>query len=199
MAKMFLMEVEKDGIKVEVNSLEDMYKFIDCDTVDSQGLFTVGEDRVVIWVDDEGLLKNKKRNRGFVGNILVGKVNFEGEDIDLQDEDIEKVIHMLQAPKVKSEMIEDFINSIDELIPDPIFETFSFDDINLVVTVSSNDVINSLSNLESKGSIDLIENFIGALYLGLIDTEDFFHQLLKCQADAIYKNTKEDYMFFKKH
>lgn len=193
MAKMFLMAVDKEGVEVEANNIQDMYKLVECDYLDSQTIFYNGNDRIVVWVDDEGLIVNKKRNRGYSGNVLVSKVNEDGEDIDLTDEDIKNVIDILdKKPKIESNLIKHFLDEIDYLLPEPTLETFHYDDINLTVSVSSNDIINSLMILKKRETIEMIEHCIATVLLGRITIEQLFSDLSKSYAEAIYLQTKEN-------
>lgn len=196
MARMYFLEVNKEGRELEVGGIKEMYKLVECSCLDHVTLYTNNTGVVTIWIDDEGLLVNKKRNRGYAGNILISKANYDGEDIDLEDEDIAKIKNMIDtAPKSESNIIRTFIDNLDEILEEPIIETFNYDDINLVVSVSSNDVVNSFETLKKRETIEVIENYIASYFLGIVCIEDFFHELCKSYAEAIYLDTKEKNSF----
>lgn len=196
MARMYLMEVDKKGREVEASTISEMYELVECQCLDHVTLYSDNLGTVALWIDDEGLLTNKKRNRGYAGNILISRCDEEGEDIDLTDLDIVKINNILDiAPKSKSTIIRTFVDNIDEILEEPIIESFDFDDINLFVSVSSNDIINSFETLKNPETIEMIENHIASYFFGMIGIEEFFHPLFESFAEAIYKNTKEKNIF----
>lgn len=88
--------------ELEVNSYEDYYPLLECDTFDIQSRKFNGK-YLDIYCDDEGLLKenNNPSILTYNGNILVEKIvgnvfitnhNSEGDTISLTDEDIKLVL-----------------------------------------------------------------------------------------------------------
>lgn len=96
MAKMLLItrtEVREE----EVDGLHDMYRLLDCNTIDIVSRYVLGKEYHFI-VDDEGLFKSKRIPSAYrtttsepalVNNLLITHYNEEGEEVDLTDEDIE--------------------------------------------------------------------------------------------------------------
>lgn len=102
--KMFLLDVYNNEQKVvEVNGLEDYYKYIGCDLIDIVRR-TIGGLTVEIICDDEGLYKenpkpsaiDKMGNVALVGNLLLASGTvIEGNLTELAEEEIEHLKKML--------------------------------------------------------------------------------------------------------
>jgi len=95
---MLLWDTKKQDfqdIKIESNNtLQKLYKYLDCKTIDitSRSINNIYYD---IIVDDEGLLKNdhivsyfENNQPQLVGNLIFSKANDQGENIGLTNKDI---------------------------------------------------------------------------------------------------------------
>lgn len=101
-----LIDVEKKEFRpVEHDGLQDMYRLIGCGTIDCVSLGESNGNRLVLIVDDEGLLKNKTKgmmlsgsSQPIMGNGLVVVENQEGETVDLEIEDglLEKFVKFIE-------------------------------------------------------------------------------------------------------
>lgn len=91
--------INQEHKEIEVNNLDDYYKYISCDCFDIPTR-KIGDRYFNIICDDEGLLKDHPIVSAIdpsfepmlVGNLIVGgKTNSEGDMLDLTDEDIEVI------------------------------------------------------------------------------------------------------------
>ena len=100
--KMLLLDVEKRDVKmVEANGLDDYYRLIGCRTIDIVSR-TIGDVKVEIIIDDEGLLVNAPKVSALdidgtpmlCGNLLVasGRVTDDGELTELTQEEIDEIM-----------------------------------------------------------------------------------------------------------
>lgn len=90
-----------------------LYKYIQCDAFDhSSAIDWLTERNLDLWVDDEGLLKNRfpvfvfADDNGFingylVGNMVIQKHNEEGESLGLSPEECEEVFEWLNKHSVR--------------------------------------------------------------------------------------------------
>ena len=100
--KMLLLDVENRGVKmVEANGLDDYYRLIGCRTIDIVSR-TIGDVKVEIIIDDEGLLVNAPKVSAIdidgtpmlCGNLLVasGRVTDDGELTELTDAEVDEIM-----------------------------------------------------------------------------------------------------------
>lgn len=94
------------------DGIEPLYRNIKCDAFDhSSAIDWLTERNLDLWVDDEGLLKNRfpvfvfADDNGnisgyLVGNIVIQKHNEEGESLGLSPEECEEVFEWLQDHRV---------------------------------------------------------------------------------------------------
>lgn len=96
----------EDGIKP-------LYEYIKCRSIDhSSAIDWLTERNLDLWVDDEGLLKNrypvfvftdeKGEQKGYlVGNMVIQKHNEEGESLGLSPEECEEVFEWLNNHSIR--------------------------------------------------------------------------------------------------
>lgn len=100
--KMLLLDVENRGVKmVEANGLDDYYRLIGCRCIDIVSR-TIGDVRVEVVLDDEGLLVNAPKISAIdidgtpmlCGNLLVasGRVTEDGELTELEEYEIDEIM-----------------------------------------------------------------------------------------------------------
>lgn len=93
--KVLTLEIKEDGMTPHIREIEkghvlrDMYKYIDCETVDVQVVEVDGE-KYDVWFDDEFLLNDKPKfptvmanGNLIMGNILIARSNEMGETISI--------------------------------------------------------------------------------------------------------------------
>lgn len=100
--KMVLVDVNNYAIKeVDVEpTLDNYYDLLNCDIIDIVDR-KIGDGYYSIICDDEGLLKsdyrissiNKNKEPMLVGNLLITKHNYEGEDIGLTEDEAYQIMH----------------------------------------------------------------------------------------------------------
>ena len=99
--KYLLLDVKNREVKiVEANSLDDYYKIIGCRTIDIVSR-TIGDIRVEIVIDDEGVLVNNPKVSAIdidgtpmlYGNLLIasGRVTDDGELTELTEAEIDEI------------------------------------------------------------------------------------------------------------
>lgn len=183
MAKMLLFRVGEKSIQVNVNKLKDFYKYLECDCIDAVTITSDERGRLTLWVDDDGLLVNKPRNRGYSGHIIASRCDLSGEDVDLTEEDIVKIENYFKETEIKSssKIIQNFVDAYDG-------ESFTFDysydnQIFMQIGASSNDVLTMFTSITDLENIKTIEITITHLYMGRISENDFFEMYAHSIAD----------------
>ena len=100
--KMLFLDVENREVKcVEANTLDDYYKFIDCNYIDIIHR-RIGDVEVEIVLNDEGLLVENPKPSGIsvdgtqmlFGNLLIasGRVTDDGELTELTEEEVDEIM-----------------------------------------------------------------------------------------------------------
>ena len=102
MAKALLYRVDAESlVEVNIDTLDSIYAFLECDTIDHTYL----TNNLEVYVDDNGLLKEDpdfgvvffdgNRTMGVLaGNILIVNHDDEGKTVDLTDEQIEEAYNL---------------------------------------------------------------------------------------------------------
>ena len=101
--KYLLLDVKNREVKiVEANSLDDYYKIIGCRTIDIVSR-TIGDIRVEIVIDDEGVLVNNPKVSAIdidgtpmlYGNLLIasGRVTDDGELTELTKDEVAELMN----------------------------------------------------------------------------------------------------------
>lgn len=153
--KYLLFRPNENGVLFDDKlSLDRMYELIECDYIDIVRLAEVEQDGKIFWytaiVDDCGQMVDKPiMNRGFYGSFIVSKVNEDGEDVTLLDNEVDM---LLEKFKIKDAPISETLKAINyykenidnEIITKDYPETKGFANI---ITCSTYDVLNDLERL----------------------------------------------------
>lgn len=143
--------------------------------------------KLVAWADDEGILLNKPYNRGLYGNFLVCKVDTEGFDVRMSDEEIKRVIEFFDSVgKTKEHVnkrVEEFFCALERrLSPNP--SNYQFEDEEMgtyLISVSVKEVINDLRGCTDPELNDQLDDLAFGFFSGQLSIEE---------AEAIFDDLK---------
>lgn len=147
-------------------------------------------------VDDEGILINKKRNRGFFGDFVVCKCDEYGFFTDMSDREVESILEFFIDADIKHKnpVVEKFLNDLHNKIGGNV-RTYDFDDTSWfnMVSVSFAEVFEELrknqSNRElNNGLLRMAELYNGGIMSleSVTDVmEDFRKQLAEFRHDIM--------------
>ena len=101
-----LVDVKNCDVReIECNNLDDYYNAIDCNTIDIVSR-RIGDGWYDIIVDDEGLLADNPIPSALdvehmtvmlVGNLIISKHDGAGNEISLDDDNVDEVMHNIVA------------------------------------------------------------------------------------------------------
>ena len=164
MARMMFFKTGEKFTVVNLNDVWEMNRLIGAEFGESVTLFDVEKgSRICAWVDDSGMINKREKNYMFYGDFLIGKVNSDGYNIDITDEEIKLVNESFESwiakkmNKHENEIIDKFLDDIKEYL-DPTPMTFNFEKSPWaqIITVSYFEVIDNLRCSKRKDINDML-------------------------------------------
>lgn len=182
---------EEPKVIKERLSIEKQKEMIGADFLDTTRLKSTEEYSFIATVDDEGMLVNKKLNKLFYGDFLVSKIDKDGFEVEMTEEDIKEVISMISSVKDKHSdpVVNTFLQGwLGMLDGSPIMfeyesEKFGFNMIN----VSLLEVVQELLKNEDENMTKFLRDLATKFELNLVG-KDYIIEIFKDFAEQIAKS-----------
>lgn len=176
-------------------------EYLNCYTTDS-AILECGDDYTFrALVDDEGMLIKKKYNRCFYGDFLVLKTDLEGFEVEMTEEEVNRIIDKFDEMKIKhsNSTVNDFLDYLITKV-DSTPKTFEFESplrgVN-IIGVSALDVIEDLRKNDTPQMESYLMDLAAYHTVGIIPLEkileiiaDFQRQLAEFRNEEINTRLK---------